>query len=457
MLPIHDIIDIVLNISERGDSEEKTITPPQDTTCKPNYLSPFVSVSRGKVNSQTERTKRNSMYLQDDDNLKPETPIAVRRTMESVQYFRLQLENEIRRLNSLCDEWLQYSNGENEARLAEAGGKDMIDAAIGQTKLLTSKKMMQFSSLIDRCEAGATGIGLRANDGSEDTKPVLAEDLEGWWDMMRLQSDNVDKRFDNLKRWKDNNWVDPDEVVPKPKPKTKRKAVAKDTAAKPTSKASRDLKSFLLKANAEARKKRKQKENEESIINTTPKRQLIVVRDRKSFSPARTVLRVSTGSGSRPSIGGSTRKSIGGSSRKSIGPNALLRSAIMGAVAVQEARQQTPPQIETPTRMSILKTPGTKKQDSNARRVIFSAKKKVRHFQFAVEEGVINGDEEPQLGVEKLEDCEEDMSMEKNTSAQNSQAQNEDKTPPTPQSALRTCSLRNRKVKIRYSSDLKYD
>lgn len=410
-----------------------------------------MSVSRGKVSSQTERSKRNSMYLQEEDKLQPETPVAVRRTLESVQYFRLQLENEIKRLDGLCEEWTQYSGGENESRLAETGGKDMIDAAIGQTKLLTSKKMMQFSSLIDRCEAGATGIGLRANDGSEDTKPVLAEDLEGWWDMMRLQGDNVDKRFTNLQRWKANNWVDPDEVIePKPKAKTKRKAAPK------AAKASGDLKSFMRKAAAEARKKREQKESEESVLNaTTPKHHFIVVRDRKSFSPARTVLRVSTGgSGSRPSIGG-------GSGRKSIGANALLRSAIMGAVA----QQQTPPAApssETPRRMSILKTPGTKKQDSNARRVIFSAKKKVRKFQFAFEEGIIiNGDEEPQLGGDKLEDCEEDMSMEKNTSSQNSQTQEqqkeeEDKTPPTPQSALRTCSLRNRKIKIRYSDpDLK--
>lgn len=425
------------------------MTPIQDDTCKPNYLSPFVSVSRGKVNSQTERSKRNSMYLQEEDKLQPETPVAVRRTLESVQYFRLQLENEIKRLNGLCDEWTQYSGGENEARLVETGGKDMIDAAIGQTKLLTSKKLMQFSSLIDRCEAGATGIGLRANDGSEDTKPVLAEDLEGWWDMMRLQGDNVDKRFNNLQRWKANNWVDPDEVIePKPKAKTKRKAAPK--AAKPTSKGSVDLKSFMRKAAAEARKKREQKESEETVLNaTTPKHHFIVVRDRKSFSPARTVLRVSTGgSGSRPSIGG-------GSGRKSIGTNILLRSAIMGAVAQQQT-SPAPLPSETPRRMSILKTPGTKKQDSNARRVIFSAKKKVRKFQFAFEEGIICGDVEPQLGGDKLEDCEEDMSMEKNTSSQNSQTQEqkkeeEDKTPPTPQSALRTCSLRNRKVKIRYS------
>lgn len=441
-------MDNVLPIAAGDDvAAEKTMTPTQDESCKPNYLSPYVSVSRGKVNSQTERSKRNSMYLQEEDKLQPETPVAVRRTLESVQYFRLQLDNEIKRLNGLCDEWTQYSEGEYEARLAETGGKDMIDAAIGQTKLLTSKKMMQFSSLIDRCEAVATGIGLRANDGSEDTKPVLVEDLEGWWDMMRLQGDNVDKRFDNLQRWKANNWLDPDEVIePKPKAKTKRKAAPK--AAKPTSKASRDLKSFMRKAAAEARKKREQ-ESEESVLNaTTPKHHFIVVRDRKSFSPARTVLRVSTGgSGSRPSIGG-------GSGRKSIAENALLRSAIMGAVA----QQQTPPSAlpsETPRSMSILKTPGTRKPESNARRVIFSAKKKVRKFQFAFEEDIINnGDEEPLLGSDKLEDCEEDMSMEKNSSSQNIQTQEQQKeeVEKTPQSALRTCSLRNRKVKIRYSN-----
>lgn len=236
-------------------------------------------------------------------------------------------------------------------------------------------------------------------------------------------------------------------IEPKPKAKTKRKAAPK--AAKPTSKGSVDLKSFMRKAAAEARKKREQKESEETVLNaTTPKHHFIVVRDRKSFSPARTVLRVSTGgSGSRPSIGG-------GSGRKSIGTHTLLRSAIMGAVAQQQT-PPAPPPSETPRRMSILKTPGTKKQESNARRVIFSAKKKVRKFQFAFEEGIISGDVEPQLGGDKLEDCEEDMSMEKNTSSQNSQTQEqkeeEDKTPPTPQSALRTCSLRNRKVKIRYS------
>ncbi|KAH8395260.1 hypothetical protein KR222_004781 [Zaprionus bogoriensis] len=476
--PLLDSVDsvaAVVTISDQPEQDvEKVTTPPSGhSASKPNYLSPFVSVSRGKVSSQAERTRRDSMYLQDQEHQQAEQDVAVRRTLESVQYFRLQLQNEIGRLNALCDEWELYSSGENAELLAETGGKDMIDAAIGQTKLLTSKKMMQFSSLIDRCEAGATGVGLRPNDGSEATKPVLAEDLEGWWDMMRLQSDNVDKRFDNLQRWKANNWQDPDEVAT-PKPKTKVKAKAKRKAAakgaEPTSKASRDLKSFLLKANAEARRKRQdQRQNGESsvqLINNTPKRQVIVVRDRKSFSPARTVLRLTTDGGAA------------GGSRTPIGGNTLLKSAIMGAVAVQEARQsqqlQTPPtpQPQTPPpseskRMSILKTPGTKKQEQHsARRVIFSAKKKVRRFQFAVEEGEILDDEEPQQAVEQLDDCEEDMSMERNSSTgQNSQAKNEntpqaknENTPqPTPVKILRTCVLRNRDIMMRHSSEFMYN
>lgn len=287
---------------------------------------------------------------------------------------------------------------------------------------------MQFSSLIDRCEAGATGIGLRPNDGSEATKPVLSEDLEGWWDMMRLQSDNVDKRFDNLARWKTNNWQDPDAVA-KPKKKTKVTAKAK---VKPAAKASSNLMSFLRKAKAE--KVKNQTEEGQLEENTTPKRQrVIVVRDRKSFSPARTVLRMSIGSGGRPSIAG----------------NGLLKSAIMGA-AEQKSRQQTPPPA-TPQRMSILKTPGTKKRDPGTRGVMFSAKKNVRRFEFEVEEGNISGGDDTVLGIDKLEDCEEDMSLEKSSSFQNNQTIQAVNGTPENSNLLRTCQLRNRKVKIRPS------
>ncbi|XP_033251976.1 guanylate kinase-associated protein mars-like isoform X1 [Drosophila miranda] len=258
-------------------------TPPRRISDeKLNYLSPYVSVSRGKVNSRCEREKRNSMYLPGE-----EYPVANRRALKSVLYFRIQLENEIRRLRDICSEWEAYSK-ENEAHLVETGGIDMINVAIGQTNLLSTKKLMQFSGLIDRCEAGATGKNHRPYDGSEETKPVQAEDLEGWWDMLRLQRENVDKRYDQ---------------------------------------------------------------------------RVIVVRDRRSFSPARTVLRMSVGE-----------------SRSSNGGNTLLKSAILAA-AEQNALNHTPPPNKG--RQSILKKPGTSKRES--RGVIFSTKKNVRHFKFTYE------------------------------------------------------------------------
>ncbi|KAH8348379.1 hypothetical protein KR084_006849 [Drosophila pseudotakahashii] len=423
------VISCSLTVKEAsGDSTlvpEVEKTPPRrESNGMPNYLSPFVSVSRGKVNSRCEKEKRNSFYLPDE-----ESPLEVRRAVESVLYFRLQLENEIARLNGLCSEWEAHSK-ENEARLQETGGIDMINVTIGQTRLLTTKKMMQFSGLIDRCEAGATGKNRKTNDGSEDTKPVQTEDLEGWWDMLRLQSENVDKRFANLKRWKANDWLDPDAVAeepkqPKPKAKIDRNMKIK-SKAKPTS----NLKQFLRKAHANMKKIKV--EDPSMIDDGTPSSstrvsspRVIVVRNRRSFSPARTVLRMSSGEG-----------------RPSIAPNALLKSAILAA-AEQNASKTPPPK----PRASILKTPGTSKRQSRA--VLFSAKKSVRRIQFTYEEGNISNDET--VGADKLEDCEEDMSLEAS-----SERRSMDQDPGAGQAngqTPRAYTLRNRRVNLRPSSE----
>uniref|UniRef100_A0A6P4FND8 Guanylate kinase-associated protein mars isoform X1 n=1 Tax=Drosophila rhopaloa TaxID=1041015 RepID=A0A6P4FND8_DRORH len=400
-------------------------TPPRRVSDgKPNYLSPFVSVSRGKVNSRCEKEKRNSFYLPD-----VESPLEVRRAIESVLYFRLQLENEITRLQGLCIEWETYSK-ENETRLQETGGIDMINVTIGQTRLLTTKKMMQFRGLIDRCEDGAIGKNRQPNDGSEDTKPVQAEDLEGWWDMLRLQSENVDKRFENLKRWRANDWLDPDAravEINQPKPLLKPK-VSRTMKIKSKAKPSSNLQQFLRKAHANMKKTKVEEPTMDDADPSTSSRhsspRLIVVRNRRSFSPARTVLRMSTGEG-----------------RPSIAPNALLKSALLAAAEQNAAR--TPPQKP---RTSILKTPGTTKRQN--RGVLFSAKKSVRRFQFTFEEGNISNDDI--VGADKLEDCEEDMSLEAST-----ERRSLEQNPGTaqPDGTPRTYTLRNRRVNLRPSHE----
>ncbi|XP_017081557.2 guanylate kinase-associated protein mars [Drosophila eugracilis] len=411
--------------NSKGEStlvpDEQKTPPRRESSGMPNYLSPYVSVSRGKVNSRCEKEKRNSFYLPGE-----ESPLEVRRAIESVLYFRLQLENEIARLQGLCNEWEAHSK-ENEARLLETGGIDMINVTIGQTRLLTTKKMMQFSSLIDRCEAGATGKNSQPNDGSEDTKPVQAEDLEGWWDMLRLQSENVDKRFENLKRWKANDWLDPDAVTEEPK--QQKPKISRNMKIKSKAKPSSNLQQFLRKAHANMKKNKVEEPSTDGGIASTSSRlsspRVIVVRNRRSFSPARTVLRMSTGEG-----------------RQSIAPNALLKSAILAA-AEQNIAKTPPPKPRT----SILKTPGTTKRQN--RGVLFSAKKSVRRFEFTYEEGNISNDEI--VGADKLEDCEEDMSLEAST-----ERRSMEQDPETSQASgqtPRTYTLRNRRVNLRPSSE----
>ncbi|XP_033251999.1 guanylate kinase-associated protein mars-like [Drosophila miranda] len=256
----------------------------------------------------------------------------------------------------------------------------MINVAIGQTNLLSTKKLMQFSGLIDRCEAGATGKNHRPYDGSEETKPVQAEDLEEWWDMLRLQSENVDKRFDNLKRWKQNNWQDPDAVEeskipakPVAKPKSK---LGNNLNAKPKVKASSNLIQLLRKAHAEMKKAKAD----------------VVSADDAPQTPSRS-------STQRPSVLLSCSHRPAHVCRREPFFQWWQHSAQLCYIG------RSPP---NKGRQSILKKPGTSKRES--RGVIFSTKKNVRHFKFTYEEGTIS-DDEP-FGGDKLEDCEEDMSIE---------------------------------------------
>lgn len=191
-----------------------------------NYLSPYVSVSRGKVNREEEKSRRSTFYLELNDlipqkeNKEPQQQneetkalnAAAMHTLETVRFYRRLLDSEIARLHALCDEWSSYKCSHAEI-LEKQGCDDMIDAAVGQTRLLTSKKFMQFKGLIDRCEAYANGSEVPQNDEGENKKLITAVDLEGFWGMVSIQVDNLDQRFEKLKQWRDNNWVDPEMMV----------------------------------------------------------------------------------------------------------------------------------------------------------------------------------------------------------------------------------------------------
>lgn len=88
----------------------------------------------------------------------------------------------------------------------------MINVAIGQSRLLLNKKFMQFRGLVEQCAT------------EDPDKVVTCEDLHGFWDMAFIQVINLDKRFDNLKQLKANNWV---EIIPEVKRVNKIKVTKK--------------------------------------------------------------------------------------------------------------------------------------------------------------------------------------------------------------------------------------
>lgn len=109
------------------------------------------------------------------------------------QYFLEILKAQVSRFTALCE---QAENDIAENCLSdEASGK--IRAAIGKSQLLLTKKFKQFERL--------------CNENIESTsgkKRPMSTDLEGFWDMVSIQVEDVNKMFDNLEEMRNNNWKD---------------------------------------------------------------------------------------------------------------------------------------------------------------------------------------------------------------------------------------------------------
>lgn len=89
--------------------------------------------------------------------------------------FRTVLDNAVRRLESICQEWLHIQSSVNDL---PPEASELISAAVGQTQLLLRSKFNQFRDLINKCEKSLAG---------ETEKPVTCSDLEGFWDMVFIQ------------------------------------------------------------------------------------------------------------------------------------------------------------------------------------------------------------------------------------------------------------------------------
>lgn len=160
-----------------------------------------------------------------------------------VPYFREEITNETHRLTGLCTQW--ESKVEDESIPEEM--RDRMRTAVGQAWLLMKERFNQFSGLVDDCEFG------------RGEKITTCMDLQGFWDMVYFQVEDVNKKFDALKDAEAHGWVE--ELKPPPQ---QRKVVKKSAAASKPVGAKAAAKSRLAAAKA-AMKARQQAESEKAV------------------------------------------------------------------------------------------------------------------------------------------------------------------------------------------------
>ncbi|XP_076034179.1 disks large-associated protein 5-like [Oratosquilla oratoria] len=112
--------------------------------------------------------------------------------MVGVPYFRQLISDERTHLQNLCDKWLAIHE-DVESDVPEDAQGDIRTAA-GQANLLMRERFTQFSGLIDNCEF------------KQGEKETTVQDLQGFWDIVYIQVEDVNKKFSNLEKLKDNDW-----------------------------------------------------------------------------------------------------------------------------------------------------------------------------------------------------------------------------------------------------------
>lgn len=157
---------------------------------------------------------------------------------EKVLFYYNLVDKELKRLQELCD---LYKDDADDETIDE-NSKGLIIAAQGQTNILINKKLSKFKELVGHYERSWT-----------DQK-VRTDDLDGFWLMVSLDLENLDRRFEELRLLKDNNWK---EVVEQPKiKKIAGGGGIKKRDKKPMKTKASGLADLIKKAREEAKRKK---------------------------------------------------------------------------------------------------------------------------------------------------------------------------------------------------------
>ncbi|KAM8887779.1 disks large-associated protein 5 [Synchiropus picturatus] len=142
----------------------------------------------------------------------PESPLE---SKHDVPYFRSEISNETERLTALSAHW--ELKVEDESIPEEM--RDRMRTAVGQARLLMKERFNQFSGLVDDCEL------------QRGEKITTCTDLQGFWDMVYFQVEDVNKKFAALKEAEARGWVDEHKPLPRQRKVVKKLAAAPPKAA----------------------------------------------------------------------------------------------------------------------------------------------------------------------------------------------------------------------------------
>ena len=119
--------------------------------------------------------------------------------VKDVNYFKKILNETNQMLVKKCDTWNQKMDDLDKTlpNLEDVCGK--IRSTIGKANLinLTNKKgrFVQFNTLIENCEF---------NLGEKETTCM---DLQGFWEMIYFQVEDIQQLFSELEKLEQNNWI----------------------------------------------------------------------------------------------------------------------------------------------------------------------------------------------------------------------------------------------------------
>ncbi|XP_078037562.1 uncharacterized protein LOC144470382 [Augochlora pura] len=186
----------------------------QDSSNEPIFLSPYVVSSRGKTNARKEQQikrgfslhQTSSDYIPTKESVMENLNISIEGEERTAQYFEFLLSREIDRQNQLCEKWTKIKD---EPGITE-DAKAQIDQAIGQTNLLMNKKFVRFRNLVTDC---ATGKGEML---------VTSNDLQGFWDLVYIEVENCNFRFEKLEQLRLRGWEE-EKIIATRKSRTKKK------------------------------------------------------------------------------------------------------------------------------------------------------------------------------------------------------------------------------------------